>query len=131
MTDGDTSTPKKDDVVSQALEKAGPAFANLSFGGLMGFCSGMALKKIGRAMAIVIGTGFVALQLAVSSGYIEGVNYTKIRDDCAKTLDINKDGKLDEKDAKEWWEIFKNVMVHKLPSAGGFSLGFLYGVKTG
>lgn len=122
---------KKDDAVAGLIEKAGPLFANLSFGSAMGFCSGMALKKIGKAIAVVIGTGFVALQLAVSAGYIEGVNYTKIRDDCAKTLDINKDGKINEADAKEWWEVFKKIMVNKLPSAGGFGLGFLYGVKCG
>jgi hypothetical protein len=42
---------------------------------------------------------------------------------------ILQDGKIDEEDAKAWWRIIKEVLVYKLPSAGGFSLGFLYGAR--
>ena len=41
------------------------------------------------------------------------------------------DGKLDVEDAKAWWRKVKALLTHKVPSAGGFSLGFLYGVRYG
>jgi hypothetical protein len=41
------------------------------------------------------------------------------------------DGTLGTNDLKEYWRRFKNIMVNKIPDAGGFSLGFLYGVRYG
>ena len=45
------------------------------------------------------------------------------------SADANKDGVLDGEDVKEWWKRLKKLLTYKLPSAGGFSLGFLYGVS--
>ena len=75
------------------LEKARPIAANVTFGGLMGFCSGFALKKTGKAIAYLVGITFVALQIAVAYGYIN-VNWAKIEDDTMKKLDqVRKDGR--------------------------------------
>lgn len=41
------------------------------------------------------------------------------------------DGELTVEDAKYYWRKVKAVLTSKLPDAGGFSLGFLYGVKHG
>lgn len=84
------------DLVEQALEKAKPLFANISFGGVMGFCSGMALKKVGQKLAVILGCGFIALQAAVTAGYIEGVNWAKIQEDVSKQLDKNQVRFLDK-----------------------------------
>ena len=122
---------EKKDMVEQILDKANPLLANLSFGAIMGYSSGYALKKVGKALAFIIGIGFISLQTAISYGYIEGINWTKVRDDAAKQMDTNKDGTVDTKDVKEYWKILKKVLTYKLPAAGGFSLGFVWGVRYG
>lgn len=87
----------------------------------------MATKKIGRALAIVAGVGFMLVQGAVYSGYID-VDWKKVQDDVASKVDANKDGALNAEDAKEYWKKLKAILTHNIPNAGGFSLGFLYGV---
>lgn len=76
----------KPDHVETALDKLKPMLQELSFGGLMGYCSGLAMKKIGKAVAFVVGVGFVGLQGAVYGGYLD-VDWMKIKDDALKPLD--------------------------------------------
>ena len=121
---------EKKDVVEQVIERAKPILANITFGGIMGYCSGVAAQKIGKAMAVVIGTGFVGLQLAATFGYID-VKWDKVVESAKSTMDVTEDGQLNADDAKEWWKRLKTLLTYKLPSAGGFSVGFLYGVRYG
>jgi FUN14 domain-containing protein 1 len=121
---------EKKDVVETAIEKAKPILMNVSFGGIMGYCSGVALHKIGKSIAVIIGGGFVALQLAASLGYID-VKWENIQKSASEKIDVDKDGKVTAEDVKEYWKILKKVLTYELPSAGGFSLGFLYGVRYG
>jgi uncharacterized membrane protein (Fun14 family) len=118
------------DAIEKLLDKAKPIIAKISFGGVMGYCSGTALKKVGKALAFVIGCGFIGLQVAVSSGYID-VDWNKVRDDAVGKMDSDKDGKLTAADAKEYWKKLRALLTNKIPGAGGFGLGFLYGVKHG
>lgn len=87
------------DVVESAIEKAKPIIAKLSFGAIMGYCSGVAMKKIGKAVAVIVGIGFIGLQTASSSGYI-AVDWTKISDDFKTKADSNSDGSIDSEDVK-------------------------------
>lgn len=121
---------EKKDYVEQAIEKAKPFLQKLGFGSVMGYCSGLAMKKVGKALAVTIGVGFIALQTVVSLGYIE-VDWNKLRLDFVKKVDKTGDGKLNADDAKVYWQKLRALLTNKIPSAGGFSLGFLYGVKTG
>jgi uncharacterized membrane protein (Fun14 family) len=41
------------------------------------------------------------------------------------------DGKITTNDLKHYWRKFKSIMKTKLPSAGGFSFGFVLGAKHG
>ena len=41
------------------------------------------------------------------------------------------DGKIDVEDAKVYWRKLRALLTNKFPDAAGFSLGFLYGVKSG
>ena len=77
---------EKKDPVEEVLDKLKPALSQLSFGSVVGYCSGYAMKKVGKAVAFVIGVGFVGLQTASHMGYID-VNWIKIRDDALKPLD--------------------------------------------
>ena len=76
----------KPDPVEQAIEKLKPVLQQLSFGSVMGYCSGMAVKKIGKAIGFVIGVGFIGLQTASHFGYID-VDWGKVKDDALKPLD--------------------------------------------
>jgi len=119
---------KKDDAVVAILEQARPVALNASFGSFMGFCSGVALKKTGKAVAYLVGITFVALQVASAFGYVS-VDWKKIQDDAVKKLDQTGDGKFDQEYAKKIWVRVKSLLTTGLPSAGGFSVGFLYGLK--
>ena len=77
---GDDDAGGKNDPMERAIEAMKPALAKLTVGGVMGYCSGMALKKVGKVLATVIGLGFVAVQTAAYAGYIQ-VNWTKIGHD--------------------------------------------------
>lgn len=77
---------EKADPVESAIDKLKPVLQQLSFGSVMGYCSGMAMKKIGKMVAFVIGIGFIGIQSAVSAGYID-VDWGKIKDDALKPLD--------------------------------------------
>jgi len=123
-------TAEKQDPVEAIIDKAKPLLANLSFGAMMGYCSGYALKKVGRALALIIGMGFIGLQVAATSGYIQ-IDWNKLKVDFVKRVDTSGDGVFDAEDAKEYWRRLKKVLTYRVPSAGGFSLGFLYGVRHG
>jgi uncharacterized membrane protein (Fun14 family) len=90
----------------------------------------MAMKKVGKALAFVVGIGFISLQTAVSFGYIE-VDWSKVRVSIVKKVDSTGDGKLNADDAKEYWRRLRRMLTNKIPAAGGFSLGFMWGVKYG
>lgn len=125
-----SAEPEKKDLVERAIDHCKPIIANLSFGGVMGYCSGAAMKKIGQTVAVIVGVGFILLQTAVSAGYIT-VDWGKVRDSAVKKMDVNKDGKVNVEDVKEYWKILRHMLTNKIPAAGGFSFGFLYGVKNG
>lgn len=61
----------------------------------MGYFSGMAFRRVGRAVGVVIGLGFMGLQTAKSMGYID-VDWTKIKDDAIKPLDTVSAQGIDE-----------------------------------
>ena len=76
----------KPDAVENTIEKLKPLLQQVSFGGVLGYCSGYALKQLGKATAFVVGIGFLGLQTAQHYGYIE-VDWVKVRDDALKPLD--------------------------------------------
>jgi uncharacterized membrane protein (Fun14 family) len=99
----------------------------IGYGGALGICCGVAFKRVGTAVASMIGVGFAALQLLAYFGYIQ-IDNRKIRDDVAKIGDINGDGKLDAADAIAAWNKLKSILGYQLPGAGGFSAGVAIGL---
>ena len=78
--------PTEQDPVETAIDKLKPVLSQLGFGSVMGYCSGMALKKIGKAVAFAVGVGFICIQGAVSTGYID-VDWNKVKKDSLSKLD--------------------------------------------
>ncbi len=52
----------------------------------MGYCSGMAFRRVGRVFGVVIGVGFMGAQAAAASGYI-AIDWEKVKDDAIKPFD--------------------------------------------
>ena len=101
---------------------------------------------------------FIAIQSAVYSGYVD-VDWKKVQHDAVAKVDTVRtpclrlvftsqsirfrfelcscfnffyqdgDGELTTADLKNYWITVKKVLTNKVPSAGGFSIGFLYGVR--
>ncbi len=65
------------------------------------------MKKLGQAASVTAGVFVRAFQVAAHFNYIK-IDYKKIEDDFNKKLDLNKDGKVDEKDVQ--------VLVNKVPT---------------
>mmetsp|Transcript_37654 Transcript_37654/g.53108 ORF Transcript_37654/g.53108 Transcript_37654/m.53108 type:complete len:126 (+) Transcript_37654:39-416(+) len=124
------SSSSDSDPMDSLLEKAKPMLSKLTLGMFAGYTSGYAMKKIGKFVAFCVGLGFIGMQGLVATGYIQ-IDWLKIKDDAIKKVDTTGDGKLDVEDAKAYWKKFFKFMTYKMPDAGGFSLGFLYGVRHG
>ena len=62
-------------------------------------------------------------------GYIR-IDYGKIQKDITKATDIDGDGKITSRDLIYVWKEFRKVVTKNLPSSGGFSLGFLFGMYS-
>lgn len=118
------------DSVTIAIDNAKPIIAKISFGSVVGFFSGYALKQVGKVAAVVLGAGFIAVQTCVSYGYIR-IDWGKVKDDAIKTVDTDGDGKLGADDLKIYWTKLKSLLTENLPNSGGFSVGFFWGIKQG
>jgi uncharacterized membrane protein (Fun14 family) len=81
-----TMGEEKQDPVERALELAKPVAAQIGFGTVMGYCSGTAMKKIGKMVAFSVGCLFIGLQAAASTGYIS-VDWAKIKDSATMKMD--------------------------------------------
>lgn len=123
----DDSSP---DPTLKAIDLLKPILAKISFGTIMGYCSGYTFKKVGKVAAVVLGAGFVTIQTCVSYGYLD-VDWDKVKDDAVKRVDTDGDGQLTTEDLKAYWKKLKTLLQNEIPSSGGFSLGFLYGIKHG
>lgn len=57
------------------------------------------------------------------------IDYERIKKDVEGVLDINKDGKFDEKDAKTAYDNVFEVLNYNMPTGGGFGAGFILGLR--
>ena len=125
----------------------------------MGFCSGYALKKVGKIAATIAGKcdawifwktvpswlkqlsqlaqsilhtglGFVTLQTLQYAGYVN-VDHNVIKKDVESLLDLNEDGKVDHEDRKIATDKVMEVLQIGMPSGGGFVVGFVGGLRSG
>lgn len=60
----------------------------ISWGFMMGYCSGFAFRKISAVGAVVIGMGFMGMQSLSYAGYIK-VNYKGLERDMTDAIDLN------------------------------------------
>jgi uncharacterized membrane protein (Fun14 family) len=107
---------------SQLLDAAAPYLGQISFGGLVGFATGYAMKKIGKIALFVVGTVFILLQVLAYMGVIE-INWLRIQQFAEPAL---------QRPALEnTLNGIVGVLTNNLPFAGAFIPGFLLGLKFG
>lgn len=99
----------------------------LTLAGGLGFCSGYALKQVGKAAAVAVGIVFLMAQTAASQGYID-INWGKVQKDVIAKVDSTGDGKITNDDIKLWYRKFMVMMRKNLPSSAGFTSGFALGI---
>ncbi len=121
--EGDSNDP-----FDAAIESYGPLLQEAGIGGAAGLVTGLATKKIGEWVAVVLGTGFITLQALNYTGYVK-VNWDKAKKDAIKAMDADGDGRFTIKDVKAYWKRFQHVMTFGLPSSAGFGMGFLIGLQ--
>jgi uncharacterized membrane protein (Fun14 family) len=102
----------------------------LSYGFVSGYCSGYALKKVGKTAAFVFGLGFMSLQTLSYYGYVK-VDHGQIRKDVENLLDLNDDGRVDGKDGELAYNHVMKVLQFNLPGGSGFAAGFVGGLRSG
>lgn len=115
-------------MAAEAVETGVPT--QLSYGFVCGYCSGYALKKVGKIAAVMTGLGFMTLQTLNYSGYIK-VDHEKLKKDVEGLMDLNEDGQVDEKDLAVASDKIVEIMSFGLPSGCGFAAGFFGGLRSG
>eukprot|EP00903_Cladosiphon_okamuranus_P019487 g17920.t1 len=127
---GGGADDEKDDAVSKLIDKYGDQMGEVGFGGVVGFCSGYALMKVGKIVAFVIGLGFIVTQGLNYTGVVT-IKWEKAEVKFKKLMDTNSDGKLNKEDVKAYWKRIKTALTHNLPAGGGFTGGFALGLCCG
>lgn len=102
----------------------------LSYGFISGYCSGFALKKVGKIVSVIFGLGFMSLQTLSYYGYVK-VNHQQIEQDITDMFDLNKDGKFDAKDTAIAQNQLMKILQFNLPAGSGFVTGFIGGLRSG
>eukprot|EP00927_Polykrikos_kofoidii_P063973 TRINITY_DN588_c0_g1_i2.p1 TRINITY_DN588_c0_g1~~TRINITY_DN588_c0_g1_i2.p1 ORF type:complete len:165 (-),score=23.50 TRINITY_DN588_c0_g1_i2:139-633(-) len=119
------------DNLPPAVKDMAPLGTGISIGSICGFCSGFALKKAGKAAAFVFGAIYAAEQGLAYLDYIS-INWPKVEKDLVSVFDVNKDGKVDEKDLNFSMQSAMKILTgNTVAISSGFGAGFLYGVKKG
>ncbi|KAL4175580.1 hypothetical protein KRP22_000545 [Phytophthora ramorum] len=119
--------PKKNDPVEQIIDVVLANCGELTLAGGLGFCSGYALKQVGKAAAVAVGLVFIMAQTAAYNGYID-IKWGKVQKDMIARVDPNGDGKINSQDVKLWYRKLLKIMKTNLPSSAGFSSGFALGI---
>jgi len=97
-----------------------PLLPDLSLGGVLGYCAGFAVKKIGRAVIFVIGAIFVVLQLLAYFEFVE-VNWPRVQMVAEPWL------RTGAREGSTW---FVEVLRANLPFGGAFLAGLLLGLRS-
>lgn len=130
----DNNPPSPDDkkadmIVDKALDLAARAIMQLGVSGILGVCSGYAVKRLGKEAMFVSGSVFIFAQSLAFVGWIS-IHYSKIFSDIAKLLlDVDGDGKVDFNDIKAFFKKALHAVTIGLPSTGSFYYGFTIGLN--
>lgn len=104
------------------LQAIAPHLQQISFGALAGFAVGYALKKAGKAVALVLGLLFVALQLLAYYGLID-INWGVVQGHVDPLLEPEALGSL--------WQGLVGLLTFNITFAASFVPGLVVGLRRG
>lgn len=96
--------------------------------GVMGATVGVAARRLTSDALYGAGMCFAGLQCLAYMGVIT-IHWHVISDAVEKAADQNNDGKLDMEDVKIFWRRCMTFLSRGVPSAAGFTSGFMFGYK--
>ncbi|KAM9965665.1 hypothetical protein ACTFIR_005836 [Dictyostelium discoideum] len=91
-----------------------------TMGGALGYCCGIATRKIGTMVLVFVGAIFIVVQLLSSKGYIV-VKWDKVSEEHSP--------KFTKEKRRQYIRSFYNLLTSNLPFKVGFGSGFLLGFK--
>ncbi|CAO3594375.1 unnamed protein product [Absidia cylindrospora] len=119
-------TNTKDKDASKSLIHKG----ELSFGIVLGFCSGYLIKKVGKFFALMVGAGFMFLQYLSLNGYIT-VHWDRMEGGYKRQMGVDKNGKVTTQTIRSKWDGFVGFMTHNLQFKSTFMVGVYAGLHYG
>ena len=96
----------------------------------MGLCAGYALRNVGKAAAVAVGSVFCVVQGLSYMGYVH-VNWREAERDYHKLIDRDGDGKFTNNDARIAFSDLADVLKFNVPAGGGFMTGLTLGLGGG
>jgi len=102
------------------------------FGTVMGACTGVALKKLGKAAMGITGFIFMSLTAAEKQGFMT-VHWDKVKEKTMKLIDTDGDGELSQDDMKKHFGKLVAYMTgeNSAVAAGTYGAGLLLGFRYG
>lgn len=102
--------------IQQAM--GGALGGQVTVGGVAGFATGYAVKRIGQVLLVIVGLEVVALQMMSRRGWVS-VDWKAISDEVSPHVE------------KERMERAFDAVKYKMPFAGAFGAGCAAGLKWG
>jgi uncharacterized membrane protein (Fun14 family) len=109
-------------VTNNLFDSLAPYLGQISFGGLAGFATGYALKKIGRMALVIFGLLFIVIQLLAYLGVVR-VDWLRIQQ--------YADPLLSQNSIQSFFNGLTKILTNNVPFAGAFIPGFLLGLRFG
>ncbi|CAO3609404.1 unnamed protein product [Cunninghamella echinulata] len=118
--------PKRDISAKKTLFHKG----EVSFGVILGFCTGYLIKKVGKLFAMIIGVGFISLQYLSFNGFIT-IHWDRMEGNYQKQLGAEKDGRVTRKHVTNKWNAFVGFLTYNLQFKSTFLVGLYGGLRYG
>lgn len=112
----------------QILNQPYAGLDKLATGAVFGAFSGYAARCALKTTALLLGAGFVSLQVLQYYGYLT-VHWSTVQAQIHQTLDLNRDGQVDSQDLDIAKQHLMRMLTMGLPSVTGFGTGFLFGFR--
>ncbi|CAG8435895.1 680_t:CDS:2 [Funneliformis caledonium] len=103
---------------------------DITFGSILGFCTGFLFKKIGKMVAIAVGIGFVFLQYMAYQGFVT-IHWQRINNAFTQEMDVDQDGHVTARDTKSKLRILIDLLTVKFQFKSCFVSGFYLGLRYG
>ena len=117
-----SKAPAAPDAAAATFDALAPYLGQISFGGLAGFATGYALKKVGRVAIVIFGLLFIAVQLMAYFGVVK-IDWLRIQS--------YADPLLKRESLEGFFNAIVRVLTNNVPFAGAFIPGFLLGLRFG